>query len=479
MRGLAIGIALSCVAGACTCFTPVYDCSTCPGDCDPVQGCLTFDAGRDAGSPPRRDAGIDAGLPRDAGADAGVRDAGLDGGSVRDAGLPDAGVSDAGLDGGFVPDAGRDGCAPDAGFVLDAGPGFCIFYDAGARTDAGACVVQPVDLIRTGHAVMLGDSVLYQAEDGGVIFWRGSGGTFTERDHIGDSAAAGGLLAPRLRRAADATLLAAWRTDVAGGRLVYAQRTGSCGWEQVDLTPRLPNGPWGPGVGLATYGAQRAMAAKNGAPPMGGAFYFECTANCGVASSWGSVIIGPTYSNAFGIDVEIADAGPLVPWTTVIIGGDSLSNPSAMLWRHCTGMCLSPSAWQNGVLPPGVFPDLVIDAQGLPRVFYLTRSPGGALAITRCVAPPCHGPMASVWQTTMLLPAADSVSAGALPDGRTWFVAGNAGSVLYGVETPAGYDVGNVTTCSGASLAGAWAATDPSASVQRWVVPRDGGLWVE
>ncbi|MBS1152345.1 MAG: hypothetical protein H6Q89_4043 [Myxococcaceae bacterium] len=290
------------------------------------------------------------------------------------------------------------------------------------------------------------------------------------------SAEVGRTLAPVLAPTLTG-LAAAWRTGLDGGSVVYAEclnPSGACvqasEWTNVPLFPAH-----GPAVAVAALGATRGMVFKALSPGMDGAAYAECAGNCTLAGSWWSVLTGASFPNAQGADLLLEDAGSGTLRHTAVWGGDSLLSPSDMLLRECTGPCNGPGSWANAPLEPGVFPQLVLDGSGLPRVFFLSSFPGGALRVGRCLQRPCSLP--TNWSYSGLLPAVFGFSAGS-SDAGTWFLAShNTNRLIVGVEAAGGYSTSDFGRCGPTS--GDFPSADRYSPPDHAAYSRPNSMWIE
>src|SRR5262249_28669072 len=91
------------------------------------------------------------------------------------------------------------------------------------------------------------------------------------------------------------------------------------------------------------------------------------------------------------------------------------------------------------------YPKMVIDRQGLPRVFY--KGSSNVLGFARCTQTPCT--TAANWSSTNLLSTGGVPRAGVDPLGRTYFTHGLGGATWVAGQNPdGGYTPRHVSNCN-------------------------------
>ena len=182
--------------------------------------------------------------------------------------------------------------------------------------------------------------------------------------------------------------------------------------------------------------------------PDAGAEYAECTGNCLQAGSWSKVGF-PV--DPLGASVVVSATGSTVMRRAFVFG---TAAPAHMLYGECTANCGSAASWSTLSIDQGAIPDLVLDRQGLPRVFFNPGGSGaGGASVARCTVRPCTS--LSNWVTVPVVPAGVYASAFVAPDGRTGVAtSATSGSLVIATENAAGtaYDVEPQNDCSGQTL---------------------------
>jgi hypothetical protein len=178
----------------------------------------------------------------------------------------------------------------------------------------------------------------------------------------------------------------------------------------------------------------------------GGAMYLECTSGCTSAlTSWRPALYFP--HDPSGADIRLTalpDGG--VRRSAAIFADEA----NVIRYGECEANCLQSGSWSFVSLAGNAKdPDLVFDAQGLPRIFAVNRVTNRVF-VFRCTARPCT--TSGNWISTNLIDG-NHVTGGNLPDGGTFFLTStaDAGALLLGVEAGATYAVTPINLCSGAA----------------------------
>ena len=248
---------------------------------------------------------------------------------------------------------------------------------------------------------------------------------------------------PLLIQAAPTILGALWPGGD-GGTFTYAECAGSCdspaSWSMAQPTSfYLPHRS---SMGVAALGSLRVAVTKGAT---GGDFYFECSGACATPSAVWSSVPFPNYLNGLGAAIELStDPATGQVRRTGIWGSDPMAATKTMLYRECVGSCATPTNWVggglngglgNGGLGVGLFPALVLDQAGLPRILSLDSLPTGTLKLARCTQRPCATNIAN-WTISVIVPSGAGIpTAGKTPDGRTFFTLAVNGLVHMGIET--------------------------------------------
>jgi len=232
-------------------------------------------------------------------------------------------------------------------------------------------------------------------------------------------------------------------------------------------------------------------------------YHSECAANCTVAASWTTPVdlsLGPNTSHTLGYDALnglkiaawetnlIADGGGLVyaectsgctaagaNWRPLLelphdpsgtdlklsalpdgglrrIAAHFANDSNVIRYGECEADCLA-NGWAFVSLTGNAKdPSIVLDAQGLPRVFALNTNTN-RLFVYRCTQRPCT--VQANWSTTNLM-ASGHVTSGNYSDGSTFFVTStvDAGALLLGTESGTTYTTANINLCTGAAARG-------------------------
>jgi hypothetical protein len=209
-----------------------------------------------------------------------------------------------------------------------------------------------------------------------------------------------------------------------------------------------------PSLGLAALGNLRAAVSKGTA---GGDIYFECSSGCASGPATWATIGFPNYPNGVGASIAFGtDPVTGLVRRAGIWGSDPLNAANPMLYRECSGSCTSPVIWSggglngglsDGGLGQGMFPTVVFDRAGLPRIFYSGALPTGPVKLARCTQRPCASQLGN-WSFSVLAPSGGVVTAGVAPDGRTWFLSSIDGLPHLGIESDGGYVIAPMPGCA-------------------------------
>ncbi|MBK7858314.1 MAG: hypothetical protein IPJ65_06765 [Archangiaceae bacterium] len=259
----------------------------------------------------------------------------------------------------------------------------------------------------------------------------------------------GGPVRPYLRQLASGSLATLTRTGYSSGTggTVYSEcSSASCtslsNWAQGDITPDQVAEYT---LAFAANGTLRTAAYQAVMAP--GARYGECNASCTLESNWSfaSFSFAPVAAS-----LALLGDGGVSPLRHLVF---SAADAGTALYAECAGSCSGAGGWQSISLPPAGGPDLVLDSQGLPRVFF---ADGNGVSMHRCRARPCTTP--GNWDTNVrIIGGIGEISAAVTPDGRTGFAGSQfAGSQLaVGLELfDGGYGVRLITDCAGAAVTG-------------------------
>ncbi len=270
------------------------------------------------------------------------------------------------------------------------------------------------------------------------------------------------LTRPILRAIGDAGVAYCFRSQTSSisGSLQFGECvSGNCSlpssWAHQNLDVFIETGE--AGAGMDALGALRAVVSETEVLPDGGtnSIYGECTNNCtsNLGTNW---TFAQFKYDSRGSAIALQSEGLLMR-RSAVWGSDSIG---AMLFGECTMNCGSAASWSTVSLGPGAYPDIVMGADGLPRVFYSTSSvPNLATRMTRCTVRPCS--VAMNWSAPLTVIAARSTftTAGRADDGRTTFSTGMVdGGFILGVELPDGGYQTSVASACGAPLEGDSAA---------------------
>jgi hypothetical protein len=388
--------------------------------------------------------------------DAGNVDGGSEDSGVQDSGVPDSGgrPGDAGLDAGA--DAGST--MMDAGTpARDAGPDAgCGTYTSSISASGGGRGVAVE--VAGAPRFLFHDTIRSMAE-----YSECTQGCNTATPTLTTPLAIGAMggtsdLLPALVELTplSPTLIALWRSQyIPGGVLEYAECAGSCSasgsWSTIAI-PAIGSNLWDKSAaGLATLNGLRAAAATQTPSADAGTFqavYAECSSSCTSAAFWSSTVVVPSGAAGGGAAIALTASGGTTLRTAV--WGD-LSG--ALAYAECSATCTQAASWTTAILEDGAFPAMVMDQNGLPRIFHLKGEPPGPLSLTRCVARPCTD--VANWTSVGLSDAGGYPSAGTLPgSGLTYVASDNGTNLLVGVDDGSGtYAMTPLDGC-GAPVAG-------------------------
>ncbi|MGQ0507503.1 MAG: hypothetical protein ACT4TC_19550 [Myxococcaceae bacterium] len=269
-------------------------------------------------------------------------------------------------------------------------------------------------------------------------------------------------LRPLMVAAPGGALEAAFRSTRNGiERVSFATCASSCN-SAASWTLRDFNGD-GTAAGFDSTGTVRAVAHQGNINGTSVATYAECAGtNCATAgATWSTVQFN---FDPFGASIALTPLAGGGLKRTAIFGAE---NGTGIFYAECTTNCGDTAGWSTVTLTnPGPKPELVVDKNGLPRIFHTDNSTPLRLRCTRCTQAPCT--TAANWTSTELSTNATQPVIGAGNQGATFFAMSSGGNVMLGTEgATGGYVPAQVPSCMAAMTPGTFAAATQDAA-GRW-----------